>query len=139
MAELMAQLDSIDQYADSLVQAFGSNRVSDYFDHFAQDATFIFYTHKNIMYSRQDYINLWDRWVRESDFSVISCVTQNRNIQFVGKSTTILTHEVTTVVSVDGAPEELHERETIVFHKDSNGWQAVHEHLSPAVPKPVQE
>lgn len=134
----MKQLSSIDQFADSLIEAFGSNRVREYFDHFSPDATFIFYSNESILYSRQEYINLWDEWVRDGNFAVVSCIAENRRVQMIGDSTAILFHEVTTVVRVDGVQEKLRERESIIFHKESNGWRAVHEHLSEAKPISVE-
>jgi hypothetical protein len=48
----------------------------------------------------------------------------------------VFTHRVATRVVLDAAEQDLDERETIVFTRagdpESDGWLAVHEHLSPA-------
>jgi len=130
----MMEIEEVNRCADSLVEAFGSNNVERYFEHFDPNATFIFYTHDKILYSRQEYVELWNQWVRKSNFTVLSCTTRNRDVRFSDAETAILTHEVTTLLSFDGNPEQVNERETIVFHKKSDGWLAVHEHLSPISP-----
>jgi len=132
------EIEEVNRCADSLVDAFGTNNVERYFEHFDKNATFIFYTHDKILYSRQEYVELWNQWVRESNFTVLSCTTGNRDVRFSDAETAILTHEVTTLLSFDGNPEQVNERETIVFHKKSDGWRAIHEHLSPIAPDLAQ-
>jgi ketosteroid isomerase-like protein len=48
----------------------------------------------------------------------------------------VFTHRVATRVVLDGAEQDLDERETIVFSRavdeGAGRWTAVHEHLSPA-------
>ena len=52
-------------------------------------------------------------------------------VRILGDAATFLHDVVTDVVTRTGA-ETLHERETIVFARQSDGsWLAVHEHLSP--------
>lgn len=115
--------------ADRLVEAFGRHDRDAYFACFAPDATFLFHTTPGLLGSRAAYEALWRTW--ESDgFRVLGCTTADRRIDLVTADIAILTHDVRTrIAGVDG---EQHERETIVFRKDGNGWLAVHEHLSPA-------
>jgi ketosteroid isomerase-like protein len=120
--------------ADGLVQAFGSHDVAAYFAAFRPDATFTFYTHPEPLRSRSAYEELWRSWEADG-FRVLSCASSDRHVQALG-DVAVFTHRVATRVVLDGADQDLDERETIVFtrardHEDDR-WLAVHEHLSPA-------
>jgi ketosteroid isomerase-like protein len=116
--------------ADELVRAFGSHDVAAYFAAFRPDATFTFYTHPEPLRSRTAYEELWRGWEADG-FRVLSCVSSDRHVQDLG-DVAVFTHRVATRVVLDGAEQDLDERETIVFTREGGQWLAVHEHLSPA-------
>ncbi|MER5602556.1 nuclear transport factor 2 family protein [Streptomyces sp. NPDC002265] len=125
--------DEVLEAADALVAAFAEGRLDDYFGAFAPDATFVFHTTPQRLSSTAEYRALWDRWVAEDDFRVLSCVSTGRLVQLFGEDTAVFSHDVATVVGSTAGEESLAERETIVFHRAPSGrWLAVHEHLSPA-------
>ena len=114
-----------------LVAAFSEGRLDDYFDCFAPDATFIFYTTPTRLMSVERYRALWARWVAEDGFRVVSCRTFDTNVQPFG-DIAVVTHSVETRVSTNQGEETVHERETIVMARGVDGrWLGVHEHLSP--------
>jgi uncharacterized protein (TIGR02246 family) len=117
--------------ADALVRAFASGDRTAYFACFAPDATFVFHTTPQRLGSRAAYEALWEQWVTEDGFAVVSCSSTDQVVQVLGPDAAVFAHGVTTVVEVGGIREELHERETIVFAKRDGVWMAVHEHLSP--------
>jgi uncharacterized protein (TIGR02246 family) len=118
--------------AERLVAAFGLGRLDDYFASFADDATFLFHSTPDRLESVDAYRRLWDRWVREDDFRVIGCISSGARVQVLGDAAVFL-HDVITDVRTRAGAETLHERETIIFARQSDGrWLAVHEHLSPA-------
>jgi ketosteroid isomerase-like protein len=120
--------------AARLVAAFGEGRVNDYFDCFAADASFVFYTTPERLESRAAYRSLWHRWESEDGFRVLECESSNPLITPVGDDAAVFVHDVATVVATNAGEERLAERETIVFAWRDGAWLAVHEHLSPAVP-----
>jgi uncharacterized protein (TIGR02246 family) len=117
--------------ADALVRAFASGDSAAYFACFAPEATFVFHTTPQRLGSRAAYEALWEQWVTEDGFAVVSCASTDPVVQVLGPDAAVFAHDVTTVVEVGGAREELHERETIVFARRDGVWMAVHEHLSP--------
>jgi uncharacterized protein (TIGR02246 family) len=118
--------------AERLVAAFGSGRLDDYFACFTDDASFLFHNTPERLESVHAYRSLWDRWMREDDFRVTGCTSSAVCVQVLGDAAIFLHDVVTDVMTRTGA-ETLHERETIVFSRQSDGrWLAVHEHLSPA-------
>jgi len=117
--------------AAHLVEAFGRHDTAAYFDCFAADATFIFYTTPARLASRAEYQRVWAEWERVDEFRVVSCQSAGQVVQVVGEAV-IFSHDVTTVVSTRAGEETVQERETIVFRRRADaGWEAVHEHLSP--------
>jgi ketosteroid isomerase-like protein len=123
--------DEVLAAAGSLVGAFGRHDIAAYFDCFAPEATFIFYTTPARLSARTEYEQLWAEWEREDKFHVLSCVSADQVVQVIGDAA-IFTHDVTTVVRTTAGEETLHERESIVFRRRRDGsWVAVHEHLSP--------
>lgn len=116
--------------AAALVTAFGSHETGAYFDAFAPDASFIFYTTADRLESRAAYESLWDQWEKQNRFRVHSCVSSNRRVQVFG-GVGIFSHDVETRLELDGVASTVHERETIVFEQRDGRWLAVHEHLSP--------
>lgn len=118
--------------AERLVTAFGAGRLEDYFACFTDDASFVFHSAPERLESVDAYRRLWERWIREDDFRVAGCKSSAVGVQVLGNAAVFLHDVVTDVVTRAGA-ETLHERETIVFARQSDGrWLAVHEHLSPA-------
>jgi len=117
--------------AGQLVEAFGRHDTAAYFDCFAPEATFIFYTTPARLASRAEYEELWADWEREDDFRVLSCVSAGQVVQVLGDAA-IFSHDVTTVVRTRAGEQAVRERESIVFRRRRDGsWAAVHEHLSP--------
>jgi uncharacterized protein (TIGR02246 family) len=118
--------------AERLVAAFGSGRLDDYFACFTDDASFLFHNTPERLESVHAYRRLWDRWLQEDDFRVTGCTSSAVRVQVLGDAAIFL-HDVVTDVMTRAGAETLHERETIVFSRQSDGrWLAVHEHLSPA-------
>jgi ketosteroid isomerase-like protein len=124
--------DGVAAAAERLVAAFGAGRVEDYFACFAPDATFVFHTTPERLGSRAAYRALWDTWEQEDAFRVLSCESSNVEITPLGPDVAVFVHDVATTVSTSAGDESLRERETIVFARRQGGWDAVHEHLSPA-------
>ncbi len=116
--------------ATRLVEAFGRHDAAGYFAHFSQDATFIFYTVSRMLTSRAEYEEQWRTWEREDGFRVRACLSETGAVRMIGPDAAVFTHLVTTVVTMKGDEETLHERETIVFARRDGHWVAVHEHLS---------
>jgi ketosteroid isomerase-like protein len=115
----------------ALVSAFGEGRLDDYFDCFAHDATFVFYTTPARLNAVDEYRAMWERWVAEDGFRVVSCRTTDTNVQSFG-DVAVVTHSVETRISTNEGEDTLHERETIVMARGVDGrWLGVHEHLSP--------
>jgi ketosteroid isomerase-like protein len=120
--------------AAALVDAFGRHDTEAYFDSFAEDATFTFYTAAEPLRSRGAYEQLWATWEREDGFRVLSCASSDPFVQVIGGAgdAAVFTHRVSTAVRTHAGTETVAERETIVFTRGSDGrWVAVHEHLSP--------
>jgi len=122
--------DEILAAAAEIVAAFGSHDALRYFDGFAMDASFIFHSTPERLESRAAYETLWAKWETENQFRVLGCISTNRHVQ-AGDGFGIFTHDVETMVEMDGLVDTMLERETIVFEKRGTRWLAVHEHLSP--------
>ena len=119
--------------AERLVAAFGSGRLDEYFACFTDDASFLFHNTPERLESVHAYRRLWDRWMQEDDFRVTGCTSSAVRVHVLGDAAIFL-HDVVTDVMTSTGAETLHERETIVFSRQSDGrWLAVHEHLSPAL------
>lgn len=116
--------------AESLVAAFGRHDVPAYFDHFSEDATFIFHTVNRVLRSRAEYEELWHTWENVDGFQVRGCRSETAVVRMLGPDAAVFTHDVTTAVATRGIEETLKERETIVFVRSGDRWLAVHEHLS---------
>ena len=116
--------------ATALVAAFGRHDTLAYFQHFAPEATFVFYTVDHVLTSRAAYESLWSTWEQQDGFRVRSCTSANSAVSVLG-DVAIFTHDVSTTVSGHGDATELSERETIVFQRRGHRWLAIHEHLSP--------
>ena len=121
--------DGLRAAAAEIVAAFGSHDALRYFDGFAMDATFIFYSTPQRLESRAAYETLWAKWETENQFRVLGCISSNHHVQ-TGDDFGVFTHDVETMVEMDGLVDTVRERETIVFEKRGNRWLAVHEHLS---------
>jgi ketosteroid isomerase-like protein len=127
----MTMTEDVLAAAAHLVEAFGRHDTAAYFDCFAPEATFIFYTTPARLASRAEYQQLWADWEREDEFRVLSCVSACQVVQVLGDAA-IFSHDVTTVVRTRAGEDTVRERESIVFRRRRDGsWVAVHEHLSP--------
>lgn len=123
--------DEVRDAARRLVAAFAAHDTTAYFASFAPEATFVFYTHEVPLRSRAAYRELWSGWEQDG-FRVLSCSSSEQQVQVLGADAAVFHHRVHTVVRTGNEQEALDERETIVFHRESDGeWLAVHEHLSP--------
>jgi ketosteroid isomerase-like protein len=115
--------------AERIVQACTLMDREIYFDGFDPSATFIFHSCPSVLTVRTDYESAWDEWVR-GGWRILSCQSHNPLIRVAGE-TAVFTHDVETHVEQDRAVETLHERETIVFARQTNGAVvAIREHLS---------
>jgi ketosteroid isomerase-like protein len=115
--------------ASTIVKAFGSTDTRAYFDWFAEDASFVFYTEAVRFDTRAAYEQAWAQWLADG-WSVIECSSSNQLVQLLG-ATAVFTHDVVTTTSAGEGPETTRERETIVFQRIGGSVRAVHEHLSP--------
>lgn len=114
---------------DAIIDDFGHHRRDEYFAGFAPDATFVFHNSPTRLESRADYEKLWAEWERESGFSVQSCTSTGRRIQLFG-TIAVFSHDVETVLKVDGVLEIQQERESIIMEERDGVWLCIHEHLS---------
>ncbi len=114
---------------DAIIDDFGHHRRDEYFAGFAPDATFVFHNSPARLESRADYEKLWAEWERESGFSVQSCSSTGRRIQLFG-TIAVFSHDVETVLRVDGVLEIQQERESIIMEERDGVWLCIHEHLS---------
>jgi ketosteroid isomerase-like protein len=124
--------DDVPAAVDAIVSAFAEGRLGDYFAAFHPECTFVFYTADRRLESVQEYRRLWERWVREDGFEVVSCSTTDTRVQRWAQ-VAVVTHTVRTRVRSREGEQDLDERETIVLARQPDGrWLGVHEHLSPA-------
>ena len=124
----MTTQDEVLEAAQLLVAAFGAHDVETYFDSFAADATFVFPNCPAPLESRAEYEAIWKTWEQEG-FRVEGCASSDQRVQLVTDEVAIFTHDVSTTLAGDEAPQL--ERESIVFRKNASGrWLGVHEHLS---------
>ncbi|TFD75270.1 DUF4440 domain-containing protein [Cryobacterium sp. Sr8] len=114
---------------DAIIDDFGNHRRDAYFARFSPDATFVFHTVPRRLDSRKAYEELWDEWEASSGFRVHDCTSTDRHIQVFGNAA-VFSHDVTSVVEVDGLTDTVFERESIVLEKRDGVWLCVHEHLS---------
>lgn len=123
----------VQRAADVLIGAFARSDREAYFDCFAEDATFLFHTTPGRLDSRAEYERLWDQWIVDDGFRVVSCESSFPAVQVISPAgdTAVFSHRVRTVVETRAGRETVTERETIVFVRDATQWRAVHEHLSP--------
>jgi hypothetical protein len=120
--------------AAKIVDDFGHHRTEAYFAGFAEDATFMFYTHTERLDSRAEYEALWAKWQTEDGFRVHACRSTGQKVQLIGSDAAVFTHLVSSDIEFAGEVSTVEERETIVFAKHGDNWLAVHEHLSPETP-----
>jgi ketosteroid isomerase-like protein len=118
--------------AAAIVDDFGHHRTGAYFSGFSEDATYIFYTHTDILRSRAEYESLWASWEENDGFRVHGCTSTNGAVTLITDTSAVFTHLVESTVEFAGEVSTIHERETIVFALRDGRWLAVHEHLSPA-------
>ena len=117
------------EFATSLVEAFAASDAARYFAHFHPDATFLFHDTPGRIETRSDYEQMWAEWERDAGFRVLACTSSAPRVQEQA-DLAVFTHDVHTVRLIDGAEDEVFERETIVLVRDGASWTCVHEHLS---------
>ena len=118
--------------AAEIVDAFRSNDDPRYFSRFADDAVFVFHTTAQRLRSRAAYEAEMASWREQAGFKVLACDSSEGQVISLGPDAAAFVHDVVTTLIMDGVESTVRERETIVFRRVSNGWLAVHEHLSPA-------
>ncbi|MCS4285927.1 uncharacterized protein (TIGR02246 family) [Pseudomonas sp. BIGb0278] len=128
----MDQTLQVSQAAAELVAAFASNDTQRYFACFSEDASFVFHTLPQPLFSRQQYQTLWQQWQADG-FKVLDCQSSNASITLQG-DLAIFIHDVDTRISLNGEEQQLAERETILFRRHDCRWLACHEHLSVVSP-----
>jgi ketosteroid isomerase-like protein len=127
----MSARDEVLAAAAAIVDDFGHHRTAEYFSGFADDATFLFYTHTARLDSRADYEALWASWEANDGFRVHGCRSREQHVQVMGESAAVFTHYVESDIEFAGEVSTIRERETIVFERRNGSWLAIHEHLSP--------
>ncbi len=116
--------------AAAIVAAFGAHDVDRYFEAFAPEATFLFYSTPHRLGSRSAYEAEWRSW-EEDGFRVLSCQSLEPRVQLLTPDVAVFTHRVRTRIRDADGEHDLAERETIVFRREAGGrWLGVHEHLS---------
>ena len=126
----MSNEQGVLQTAAHLVSRFAAHDFDGYFSCFDEKAVFIFHTSPNVLVSKSEYKNEWQKWEKEWGFKVKSCTSANQKVQMFGE-VAVFSHEVATTVGTNDGQNSFKERETIVLILISNRWVAVHEHLSP--------
>lgn len=116
-------------FVESLVAAFAASDAQRYFAHFHREATFLFHDTPGRIESRAIYEAMWAEWERDDGFRVLQCDSLNRRMQEYA-DLAVFTHDVRTLRLIDGAEDEVFERETIVLRREGDSWTCVHEHLS---------
>lgn len=132
----MSERDEVLSAAAQLVCAFARNVREAYFGAFSADASFVFYTLPQPLYSRDAYQAMWDSWRRDEGFEVLSCTSSNAFVSLHGDAA-VFVHDVATELRMHGEQLFSQERETIVFKRQASSaqeqqglWLACHEHLS---------
>ncbi len=115
--------------ARELVAAFASHDRQRYFDSFAANATFIFYSSDRIFQNREEYESEWKAW-EATGFKVLACSSLKGGVTVLTQDVAIFTHLVRTKLNTADGLIDTGERETIVFQLLDGKWLGVHEHLS---------
>lgn len=115
--------------AKDLVAAFATHDRARYFDSFAPDASFIFYSSDRIFQNRDEYEAEWKEW-EATGFKVLACTSLNSHIMLLTPEVAVFTHQVRTTLNTAEGVINTGERETIVFQLIDGRWLGVHEHLS---------
>jgi ketosteroid isomerase-like protein len=116
---------------ERLVAAFREGRWDDKFACFAEEATVI--DGGRWFGSLHEYRAEWNRWAAEHDALPVpvSVATRVMKLQMLGQAA-VLTHSIDSRERTATGDETVHEVETIVFGRQSDGrWLVVHQHLSP--------
>jgi ketosteroid isomerase-like protein len=117
--------------AAHLIARFAAHDMAGYFACFEPEASFIFHNEPSFMTPRAAYEAVWRRWESQDGFRVIACRSFDQRVRIIG-DVGIYTHQLDTHLSFSTGEQKIHERETIIFHRQPDGsWLAVHEHLSP--------
>lgn len=121
--------DEVCAVATALIAAFEANDRNRYFSFFLPRARFIFHAVPFVMENRAAYEAEYDRWVREDGFTVLECTSTRQHAAIFGDGA-VFTHQTFTRVRTHEGESGYHERESIIFTRQSGKWLAVHEHLS---------
>lgn len=122
--------DEVLRAAANLVAAFGAHDVTGYFESFAPDATFLFYTTPRLLRSRAEYEVEWRAW-EGTGFHVLGCHSVEPEVHLISDTVAVFVHRVRTRTRDADGEHDLAERESIVFRREARGrWLGVHEHLS---------
>jgi ketosteroid isomerase-like protein len=116
---------------ERLVNAFREGRWEDKFACFADEATVV--DSSNWFSSLEEYRAAWNEWAASQDTLPVplSVDTRVMKLQMLDGAA-VLTHSIESRERTDTGEETVHEVETIVFGKQSDGrWLIVHQHLSP--------
>ena len=116
---------------ERLVAAFREGRLDDKFARFAPEATVV--DGAQWFGSLDEYRSAWERWAagQQDGSAVLSVDTRVMKLHMLGDAA-VLVHSIHTRERTNAGEETVHERETIVFARQSDGkWLIVHQHLSP--------
>jgi uncharacterized protein (TIGR02246 family) len=119
---------------ERLVAAFREGRWDDKFACFAPEATVV--DGEQWFGSSDEYRSAWERWAagQQNGSAILSVDTSVMKLHMLG-DVAVLVHSIHMRQRTDEGEETAHERETIVFAKQSDGrWLVVHQHLSPPQP-----
>ena len=124
------QESEVREAAAALVAAFGANDVARYFEAFAPEATFLFYTTPRVLGSRAEYEAEWQA-SEAAGLQILECRSFEGQVQVLTADVAVFTHRVRTRLRDADGEHDVAERETIVFRRGADGrWLGVHEHLS---------
>lgn len=116
--------------AQRIVDLFSAHNVAAYFQCFAENASFVFYNHSEVLTCRKAYEDLWQQWEKQHGFKVLNCQSHAPHITLFN-DVAVFTHKVTTQLLWDGETCLNHEKESIILLRQENRWICIHEHLSP--------
>src|SRR5207247_5705912 len=111
--------------------AFREGRWEDKFACFADEATVV--DGANWFSSLEEYRAAWNEWAASQGTLPVPLSVETRvmKLQMLGDSA-VLTHSIESRERADAGEQTVHEVETIVFGKRTDGrWLIVHQHLSP--------
>ncbi len=128
MSDLKAE--EVEAAAGRIVECFEDGDRNGYFSCFTPDARFIFFDEQTVLEGRTAYERVYDARV-QSGWRVVECNSYNHSVRILGEGAALFTHDVDVSVETAIGSGKAELRESIVFHRQSDGrLLAVHEHLS---------